>query len=49
MAITAPTPMMMPSIVRKARNLFRANALSAILIVINHIDQFWILDSSVLS
>src|SRR5216117_2920324 len=30
MAITAPTPMMIPSIVRKARNLFRCNARNAI-------------------
>src|ERR1043166_9738655 len=35
-AITAPTPMIMPSIVRKERSLFRPRALSAILNVIHH-------------
>ncbi len=35
MAITAPTPMMMPSMVRNARSLLRARARSAIRNVIN--------------
>jgi hypothetical protein len=30
MAITAATPMMIPSMVKNARNLFRCNALKAI-------------------
>jgi hypothetical protein len=30
MAITAATPMIIPSMVKKARNLFRCNALKAI-------------------
>src|SRR6185437_10693235 len=35
MAITAPTPIMMPSMVKKARSLLRANALRAILNVMS--------------
>jgi S-adenosylmethionine synthetase len=37
MAITAPTPMMMPSIVKKARILLRAKARRAMRNVMNHI------------
>jgi hypothetical protein len=37
MAITAPTPMMIPNMVRKDRNLFLPRARSAILNVINNI------------
>src|SRR5262245_22017369 len=45
-AITAPTPMIIPSIVRNERSLFRAKARSAILRVMNHITQFLILTGS---
>ena len=38
MAITAPTPMIMPSMVSVDRSLFRPSALSAILKVMSHID-----------